>query len=107
MMAGNLTTQVRSIAAVTTAVARGDLSRKITYDLTFIAPLNRFICQHQPYNQHIGLTSKARSFSSRKQSTPWSISSARSPPRSFASLEKSEQRVCWVGAPLLTTWVEH
>lgn len=29
MMAGNLTTQVRSIAGVTTAVAKGDLSRKI------------------------------------------------------------------------------
>src|SRR3989454_401230 len=29
-MAGNLTAQVRNIAAVTTAVARGDLSRKIT-----------------------------------------------------------------------------
>lgn len=33
MMAGNLTTQVRSIAAVTTAVARGDLSRKIVVDV--------------------------------------------------------------------------
>lgn len=33
MMAGNLTTQVRSIAAVTTAVARGDLSRKITVNV--------------------------------------------------------------------------
>ena len=31
-MAGNLTAQVRNIAAVTTAVARGDLSRKITVD---------------------------------------------------------------------------
>src|SRR5262249_37558243 len=29
-MAGNLTAQVRNIAEVTTAVARGDLSRKIT-----------------------------------------------------------------------------
>src|SRR5438874_531237 len=31
-MAGNLTAQVRNIAEVTTAVARGDLSRKITVD---------------------------------------------------------------------------
>ena len=31
-MAGNLTNQVRNIAEVTTAVARGDLSRKITVD---------------------------------------------------------------------------
>jgi HAMP domain-containing protein/CheY-like chemotaxis protein/signal transduction histidine kinase len=32
-MAGNLTAQVRNIAEVTTAVARGDLSRKITMDV--------------------------------------------------------------------------
>ncbi|HEV2294797.1 MAG TPA: HAMP domain-containing protein, partial [Tepidisphaeraceae bacterium] len=32
-MAGNLTAQVRNIAAVTTAVARGDLSKKITVDV--------------------------------------------------------------------------
>src|SRR5205823_3801773 len=33
LMAGNLTSQVRNIADVTTAVARGDLSRKITVDV--------------------------------------------------------------------------
>src|SRR6266404_4463992 len=33
MMAGNLTGQVRNIAAVTTAVANGDLSKKITVDV--------------------------------------------------------------------------
>src|SRR5437016_7747397 len=32
-MAGNLTDQVRNIAAVTTAVAQGDLSKKITVDV--------------------------------------------------------------------------
>src|SRR5436190_1470477 len=32
-MCGNLTAQVRNIAEVTTAVARGDLSRKITVDV--------------------------------------------------------------------------
>ena len=32
-MASNLTNQVRNIAEVTTAVARGDLSRKITVDV--------------------------------------------------------------------------
>src|SRR5207245_413691 len=32
-MASNLTTQVRNIAAVTTAVATGDLTRKITVDV--------------------------------------------------------------------------
>jgi len=33
-MAGNLTAQVRNIAEVTTAVARGDLSKKITVDVS-------------------------------------------------------------------------
>src|SRR5437867_2099520 len=33
MMAGNLTAQVRNIAEVTTAIASGDLSRKITVDV--------------------------------------------------------------------------
>src|SRR5262245_4434224 len=32
-MASNLTSQVRNIAAVTTAVANGDLSKKITVDV--------------------------------------------------------------------------
>ena len=32
-MAKNLTTQVREIAAVTTAVARGDLSQKVTAEV--------------------------------------------------------------------------
>src|SRR5436190_23755545 len=32
-MAGNLTNQVRNIAEVTTAVAKGDLSRKITVEI--------------------------------------------------------------------------
>jgi len=32
-MAGNLTAQVRNIAEVTTAVANGDLSKKITVDV--------------------------------------------------------------------------
>src|SRR5438046_4030497 len=33
MMAGNLTGQVRNIAEVTTAIANGDLSKKITVDV--------------------------------------------------------------------------
>src|SRR4029077_8693445 len=33
LMAGNLTAQVRNIAEVTTAIANGDLSRKITVDV--------------------------------------------------------------------------
>src|SRR6185437_9222173 len=33
-MAGNLTAQVRNIAEVATAVARGDLSKKITVDVS-------------------------------------------------------------------------
>jgi HAMP domain-containing protein/signal transduction histidine kinase/ActR/RegA family two-component response regulator len=34
LMAGNLTAQVRNIATVTTAVAKGDLSKKITVDVS-------------------------------------------------------------------------
>ena len=56
-MASNLTGQVRNIAVVTTAVANGDLSKKITVD------------------------ARARCSSSRTPSTRWSTSSARSPPR--------------------------
>ena len=55
LLAANLTTQVRNIAEVTTAVARGDLSRKITVDV-----------------------SRARCSSSRTPSTRWSTSSTRS-----------------------------
>src|SRR2546426_1634514 len=33
MMAGNLTAQVRNIAEVATAIAKGDLSQKITVDV--------------------------------------------------------------------------
>ena len=51
VLAANLTTQVRNIAKVTTAVANGDLSQKITVD------------------------ARARFWSSRTRSTRWSISS--------------------------------
>src|SRR5689334_15918043 len=49
-MATNLTSQVRNIAEVTTAVARGDLSRKITVDvkgeiLEFTATINTMVDQ--------------------------------------------------------------
>src|SRR6185312_639466 len=37
LLAGNLTTQVRNIAEVTTAVAGGDLSKKITVEVTRVA----------------------------------------------------------------------
>jgi HAMP domain-containing protein len=57
-MAGNLTSQVRNIAQVTTAVARGDLSQKITVDAQ-------------------GRDPRAPG----QRSTPWSTSSRRSPTR--------------------------
>ena len=59
-MAGNLTAQVRNIAEVTTAVARGDLSRKITVDVkgeilelkntinTMVDQLNAFASRGDP-----------------------------------------------------------
>jgi HAMP domain-containing protein len=47
-MAGNLTAQVRNIAEVTTAVAKGDLSKKITVDV------QGEILELKEYNQHYG-----------------------------------------------------
>src|SRR5690606_28387959 len=49
-LAGNLTAQVRNIAQVTTAVARGDLSQKITLDakgeiLVLKDPVNTMVAQ--------------------------------------------------------------
>src|SRR5205823_6480203 len=60
MMAGNLTAQVRNIAEVTTAVANGDLSKKITVDVrgeilelkdtinTMVDQLNAFASEASP-----------------------------------------------------------
>ena len=56
-MAGNLTAQVRNIADVTTAVANGDLSKKITVDV------------------------QGEILELKNRPTPWSISSMRSPVR--------------------------
>ena len=47
-MASNLTSQVRNIAEVTTAVAKGDLSRKITVDV------RGEILRAQGHHQHDG-----------------------------------------------------
>ena len=57
-MAANLTAQVRNIAEVSTAIATGNLSKKITVDVR---------------GEILGLR--------RAPSTPWSISSMRSPVR--------------------------
>ncbi len=65
-MASNLTGQVRNIAEVATAIANGDLSKKITVNV-----------------------SAARSCSSRKRSTRWSTSSTRSRRKSRAWRAKS------------------
>jgi HAMP domain-containing protein len=59
-MAGNLTGQVRNIAEVTTAVANGDLSKKITVDV------------------------RGEIWNSRTPSTRWWISSVRSRRKSRA-----------------------
>ena len=67
-MASNLTGQVRNIAQVATAVARGDLSRKITVDV------------------------RGRFSNSRTPSIRWSISSTPSLAKSRASLARSAPR---------------
>ena len=55
-MAGNLTAQVRNIAEVATAIAGGDLARKITVDVRGEIPPLKRVAQHhggpaQPFRQ--------------------------------------------------------
>src|SRR5258706_348855 len=69
-MCGNLTAQVRNIAHVTTAVARGDLSRKITVDVrgeilelkdtinTMVDQLNRFASEVTRVAREVGTEGK-------------------------------------------------
>ncbi len=67
-MASNLTTQVRNIAEVSTAIANGDLSKKIAVDV------------------------RGEVLELKKRSTRWWTSSTLSHPRSRASREKSEPK---------------
>ena len=69
-MASNLTGQVRNIAEVTTAVAKGDLSRKITVDVkgeilelkntinTMVDQLNSFSIRSNPCGAEVGTEGK-------------------------------------------------
>src|SRR5580658_3560506 len=69
-MAGNLTNQVRNIAEVTTAVAKGDLSRKITVDVrgeilalkntinTMVDQLNAFASEVTRVAREVGVEGK-------------------------------------------------
>src|SRR5690349_16466933 len=69
-MASNLTSQVRNIAEVTTAVARGDLSRKITVDVrgeilelkntinTMVEQLNSFASEVTRVAREVGTEGK-------------------------------------------------
>ena len=71
-MAGNLTSQVRNIADVTTAVANGDLSRKITVDVkgeilelkntvnTMVDQLNSFASEVTRVAREVGTRGQAR-----------------------------------------------
>ncbi|HWB77483.1 MAG TPA: HAMP domain-containing protein, partial [Nannocystaceae bacterium] len=70
LLSGNLTTQVRNIAEVTTAVARGDLSRKITVDVkgeilelkvnmnTMVDQLNAFAAEVTRVAREVGTEGK-------------------------------------------------
>ena len=72
LMAGNLTGQVRNIAEVTTAVARGDLSKKITVDVkgeilelkntinTMVDQLNGFASEVTRVAREVGSGRQAR-----------------------------------------------
>jgi HAMP domain-containing protein len=69
-MAGNLTAQVRNIADVTTAVARGELNKKITVDVqgeilelkntvnTMVAQLNSFASEVTRVAREVGTGGK-------------------------------------------------
>src|ERR1700681_2499751 len=69
-MAGNLTSQVRNIAAVTTAVANGDLTKKITVDVrgeilelkntinTMVDQLNSFVSEVTRVAREVGTEGK-------------------------------------------------
>src|SRR5204863_315438 len=69
-MAANLTGQVRNIAEVTTAVAKGDLSKKITVDVkgeilelkstinTMVDQLNAFSCEVTRVAREVGTDGK-------------------------------------------------
>ena len=71
-MAGNLTGQVRNIAEVATAIANGDLSRKITVDVrgeilqlketlnTMVDQLNRFAGEVTRVAREVGTEGQAR-----------------------------------------------
>src|SRR5690348_5965530 len=73
LMAGNLTSQVRNIAEVTTAVQRGDLSKKITVDVrgeilelkqtinTMVDQLNAFASEVTRVAREVGTDGKLRS----------------------------------------------
>jgi HAMP domain-containing protein len=70
LLAANLTTQVRNIAEVTTAVARGDLSRKVTADVkgeilelkdtinTMVDQLNAFAAEVTRVAREVGTEGK-------------------------------------------------
>ncbi len=65
-MASNLTAQVRNIAEVTTAVANGDLSKKITVDvkgeiLELKNTINTMVDQLRSFAAEVTLASPARS----------------------------------------------
>ena len=75
LMAGNLTGQVRNIAEVTTAVANGDLGKKITVDakgeiLELKNTINTMVDQ-------LDVVRRARSRASRARSAPRASSAAR------------------------------
>ena len=82
-MCGNLTDQVRNIAQVTTAVARGDLSRKITVDVrgeilelkdtinTMVDQLNGFASEVTRVAREVGTEGRLGACPSNAKIEPW------------------------------------
>ena len=91
-MASNLTAQVRNIAGVTTAVARGDLSRKITVDVkgeilelkdtinTMVDQLNAFASEVSRVAREVGTEGKLGG--QRRSARTWPARGRTSPTRS-------------------------
>ena len=91
-MCGNLTDQVRNIAHVTTAVARGDLSRKITVDVR--GEILEFEGHHQ-YNggpaQFVRLGSHARRPRGRHRRQAWRSGASARGRRHLEGLDRQRQ----------------
>ncbi len=81
-MAGNLTNQVRNIAEVTTAIARGNLSKKITVDVRGEMLELRLNCpaKQSSWFHQIGFDTRIDPYPTSRMKHPWPVTERRQPP---------------------------